>query len=76
MQMEWISLSVLSMNIIAELVFVSSQEQSNETISHSQMIRLVVGQVLVVLVADKLAFTQQLSFINIVQVYSNVCAFC
>lgn len=57
MQMVWISLNVPSTNIIAEHAFVSSQEHMNATTSHSQAIQLVAGQVLDVLVADKLAFS-------------------
>lgn len=44
------------MNIIGELVFVSNQEHMNVIMLHLQVNQLVAGQVLVVLVADKLAF--------------------
>lgn len=55
MQMVWISLNVPSTNTIDEHAFVSSQEHMNATTLHSQAIQLVAGQVLDVLVADKLA---------------------
>lgn len=55
MPMLWIRLNVLLMNTIAELASDSNLAPMKETISHSQVSKLVAGQVLAELVADRYA---------------------